>query len=153
LNDGAGRFSLAAASDPFCLDVGVARGLATGDVDGDGDLDLLVTFADAPPRLFLNDAPKRGAWVKIRAVDPAAGGRDAYGAEISAYCGARTHRGAISPGASYLSAHDPAVYFGLGDAAAIDRFEVRWPDGTREQFPAGAANRDYVLRRGAGQTP
>jgi hypothetical protein len=153
LNGGEARFAAVSADDQFCREPGVARGLAAGDVDGDGDVDLLVTFAGAAPRLFLNDAPKRGSWVIVRAVDPKLGGRDAYGAQVSVQCGARMYRGHISPGSSYLSAHEATVHFGLGSAVAVDGFEVRWPDGANERFAGGEADRQYTLRRGAGQTP
>ena len=83
-NDGTGRFrDLSPDNAPFCGAPAVARGLACGDVDGDGALDLLVTSTAGPARLYRNVAPGRGHWLLVRAVDPSLGGRDAYGAVVT----------------------------------------------------------------------
>src|SRR5262249_8972522 len=81
LNDGTGHFAeLPSLGEPFCHRLEVSRGLAIGDVDNDGDIDLLVTTVGGPVRLFRNVARKHGHWLQIRVVEPRWGGRDAYGA-------------------------------------------------------------------------
>ena len=82
-NDGTGKFRDVSLANPaFCGYWNVARGLACGDFDNDGGLDLLVTTIAGRARLFRNVYPKRGHWLKVRALDPRLN-RDAYGAEVS----------------------------------------------------------------------
>jgi hypothetical protein len=152
VNDGTGHFRDASRDNPaFCGRANVGRGLACGDVDGDGALDLLLTTAAGPARLFRNVAPRRGHWLLVRAVDPKLGGRDAYGAGVRVRAGGRSWVRLINPGSSYLCSNDPRAHFGLGQAARVDDIEVLWPDGTREAFPGGRADRLVVLSRGAGK--
>ncbi len=151
LNDGAGRFSdVSLANEPFCGPRGVLRGLAWGDLDGDGAIDLLVTTIAGPARLYRNVAPKRGHWLMVRAIDPALGGRDALGAEIVVVAGARRWVGGIHSASSYLCSNDPRAHFGLGAVTQVDAVDVTWPDGTRERFAASGVDRVLLLRKGSG---
>ena len=150
-NDGTGRFQdISDANTALCGRAAVGRGLACGDIDNDGDLDLLVVNAGGPAELLRNVAPRRGHWLTVRAIDPAAGGRDAYGAEITVTAGARRWARLIQPGYSYLVSNDPRAHFGLAGASTIDRVEIIWPDGTREAFPGGKTDRLIVVRKGTG---
>jgi hypothetical protein len=127
----------------------VARGLAVGDVDGDGALDLLVTTAAGRARLFRNVAPNRGHWLLVRTVDPALR-RDAYGAEVVLEAGGRRQVRLVTPAGSYLCSSDPRAHFGLGAADHFDSLTVTWPDGDRELFEGGRADREVVLHKGKG---
>jgi enediyne biosynthesis protein E4 len=150
-NSGVGSFSdLSYANPPLCGTPNVARGLAYGDVDGDGALDLLVTAVAGKARLFRNVAPNRGHWLLVRAVDPNLGGRDAYGAEVRVRAGDRHWLRLVNPGSSFLCSNDVRAHFGLGSAERVDQIEVRWPDGTAETFPGCAADQKIVLARGSG---
>ncbi len=150
-NVGDGRFRDLSPTDPFGAQAAVSRGLACGDIDGDGALDLLVTAVAGPARLYRNVAPKEGHWLLVRAIDPAHN-RDAYGAVITVSAGGRRWVGAVNPGQSYLCSNDPRAHLGLGAADRVDDIRVRWPDGdvSEETFAGGAADRVLVLRRGEG---
>ncbi len=152
-NEGKGQFRELSATDPFGQRLAVSRGLACGDIDGDGAMDLLVTTVAGPARLYRNIAPKEGHWLLVRAIDPAHQ-RDAYGAVVTVHAGGRRWMGSINPGQSYLCSNDPRAHFGLGSAERVDSIRVRWPDGesAEEIFPGGAADRVVVLRRGEGKT-
>jgi hypothetical protein len=150
-NEGDGRFrDVSPDNAPFCGTAAVSRGLACGDLNGDGALDLLVTTVAGPARLYRNVAPDRGHWLLVRAVDPALK-RDAYGAEITVRAGGRAWRRWLNPGSSYLCSNDPRAHFGLGRAERVDAVEVRWPDGAAEVFPGGPADRLLGLRKGSGK--
>jgi hypothetical protein len=149
-NDGTGLFrDISQANSAFCGKANVARGLAWGDLDGDGALDLLVTTVAAPARLYRNVVPRRGHWLLVRALDPALK-RDAYGAEVRVRAGERRWVRWINPSGSYLCSSDPRAHFGLGSADRIDGIEVLWPDGKTESFPSCRVDQQLVLVRGSG---
>lgn len=150
-NDGSGRFRDLSADNPaLCGSGNVARGLACGDLDGDGAPDLLVTTVAGPARLYRNVAPGRGHWLMVRAVDPALN-RDAYGAEITVQAAGRRQLRWINPGTSYLCSNDPRAHFGLGQTTEVEQIEVRWPDGLVESFAGGRADQLRTLKRGEGR--
>ena len=148
-NDGGGFREVSAEQPAFCGEAMVGRGLATGDIDNDGDVDLLVTSTGGPAKLYRNIAPRHGHWLTVRVIDPSLGGRDAYGAEVTVQAGGRRYWRLANPAFSYLCSNDPRVHFGLGSASAYEAVDVLWPDGTNERFPGGSANRAVVLRKGA----
>ncbi len=150
-NEGAGRFRNASAqAASFCGEIENSRGLAFGDVDNDGDLDLLVTNEGGRARLYRNDVPNKGHWLMVRALDPMLK-RDALGAKIFVEAaGTRTLR-SVAPGYSYLNSNDMRVHFGLGTATAVERIIVEWPDGAVEMFPGVAAEQIITLQKGQGK--
>ncbi|MGI8605389.1 MAG: CRTAC1 family protein [Verrucomicrobiales bacterium] len=151
VNDGTGRFrDVSEANAGFCSLSAVSRGLASGDLDNDGDLDLLVTAVAGPARLYRNVAIKKGHWVAVRTVDPTLGGRDAYGALVRVFVKNRLFTRWVNPGSSYLVSNDPRIHFGLGSAAQVDRMQVVWPDGNEEEFPGGPAGQYVTVRKGEG---
>jgi hypothetical protein len=72
---------------------------------------------------------------------------------VTVTAGGKTWQRHLQPGSSYLSSHDPRAHFGIGETETIDTLEVLWPDGTRERFPGGNADRALVVRRGEGASP
>lgn len=148
-NEGAGRFvDVSTLAESFASRVEVSRGLAFGDLDGDGDLDMVVANLRGI-RVYRNDAPDPEAhWLAVRTM---VGRRDAVGSEVTVAAGGREWLRLASPGFGYASSNDPRAHFGLGRVDRVDRLEVRWPDGLRESFPAPAVNRVVTVRRGEGE--
>ncbi len=126
----------------------VGRGLATGDVDNDGDLDLLVTNNGQAADLLRNDGDRANALL-VRVIGRVAN-RDAIGARVRVVTGGRVQVREVRAGSSYLSQSDLRQHFGLGQAAAADRVEVRWPSGRIENVAGVAANQIVTIREGEG---
>ena len=127
--------------------VHTSRGLAVGDLNNDGGLDLVITNRDAGPYLLINTA-ERGNFVRFRVLSDV---RDAYGATVSAMIGSVRMSRDVQPSASYLASSDPSIHFGLGSASKAESVTVRWPGGTVETFGGFKAGDTYELRQGAGQ--
>jgi enediyne biosynthesis protein E4 len=137
-NDGGGRLTEVGrvSGSGFALEK-VSRALAVGDIDRDGDLDLLVTNNGQTVDLLRNDGGSRQNAVLIRLVGTRSN-RDGIGARLRVTAGGKTQIREVKSGSSYLAQHDLRVHVGLGLAAAVDRLEIRWP--------AGGAGGTEVLR-------
>ena len=123
------------------------RGLAVGDFDNDGDLDLLFTRLDGPPVLLRNDSPQ-GAWLTVVPED-ARGVSSPVGTTVTVTAGGRTQWRDIAAGDSYMSTHDPRPHFGLGQAEIADVVDVRWPDGTHTITKAANARQFLHVKQGS----
>lgn len=106
-----------------------ARGLAVGDFDNDGDVDVVVTAMDSAPLLLRNDTTSSNHWVKVRLLTPA--GAHALNATGTITVAGVTQMREVRSGSTYQSQNQLDLYFGLGTATTIDRLEIRWPNGTR----------------------
>ena len=116
------------ASGPAFKLKAVGRGSAAGDLDDDGDLDLLVLNLNGPARLYRNDGGNRGNWIMVRTVGTASN-RDGIGARVRVKSGATTQVRDIRSSSGYLSQGDFRAHFGVGKSKKVDRIEVRWPSG------------------------
>ena len=131
----------------------ITRGAAFGDIDNDGDIDVVISNNNGPGRLLLNDAARGAGWLELRLEGNGKVNRDALGARVTLYReGAPTLVRRVHTDSSYCSASDRRVHFGLDGKTAIRAIEVAWPDGSREQWDAPAANRVMNLVRGTGHT-
>jgi len=130
----------------------VGRGLAYGDFDRDGDVDLLVTTNNGPAKLFRNDVTSKNRSIRFRLVGTQSN-RDAIGATVRVWNGSATQSRLVRSGSSYLSQSELPVTFGLGAMDAVDRVVISWPSGRTEEFPRQAAGTAYVCVEGKGITP
>ena len=146
-----GRFqNVSHIAGSFSSDLKNGRGLAFGDIDNDGDIDLLANNCGERARLFRNDLASKGHWLIIRAID-ASLNRDAYGAKITVTVAGKNFTRCLNPGYSYLSSNDPRVHFGLGSATTVERIHVVWPDGTSQIFPKVQADQILTLQKGVSK--
>ena len=129
----------------------VSRGAAFGDIDNDGDVDILIGNANGPARLLINQIGSRNHWVGLRLVGRQVR-RDAVGARVAVMRadGSTVWRRARADG-SYASANDPRVLVGLGESATPVRVRVTWPSGRVESWSEVPADRYTTLREGDGR--
>ncbi len=151
-NNGRGGFSdIAAGVGGGFANPRVGRGLACGDFDRDGDVDILMTTNGGPAVLFRNDqlAGHRSVQVKLTGT---VSNRDAIGASVRVTTAGMTQSRTVKGGSSYLSQSALAVTFGLGRADRVDRLVIYWPSGRAEEYTNLAAGRGYDCIEGKGIT-
>ena len=153
LNQRNGTFrDVAAASGAAFASPRVGRGLAYGDFDGDGDVDLLMTTNNGPARLFRND--QRGGNRSLRFhLTGTESNRDAIGASVRIFHDGVVQTRVVKSGSSYLSQSELPVTFGVGSRDRVDRVAVTWPNGRVEDYKNVATGRRYHWIEGKGLTP
>ncbi|MGH9669091.1 MAG: CRTAC1 family protein [Terriglobales bacterium] len=130
----------------------VGRGLAAGDFDNDGNVDLLVSNLDGSPALLRNLGARRGEaghWLRIKTVGTRSN-RDGFGARVLVTAGSLTQTSEVRANSSYLSASDPRLHFGLGSASRVDRIVVHWPSGATDLLQNETADQELVVEEGKG---
>jgi enediyne biosynthesis protein E4 len=138
-NRGDGTFEeVAAQFGPVLMEERASRGLAVGDLDNDGRLDVVINDLDGSPQVLRNEATA-GNWLTLR-LKGKGKNTDALGAVVKVKAGPLTLRRVVQSGTSYLSQDDMRPHFGLGRAAQADAVEVRWPDGTTTRLENVKAN-------------
>jgi enediyne biosynthesis protein E4 len=152
-NEGNGRFTDAsAAGGQAFARAEISRGAAFGDVDNDGDVDILVTTNGGPVRLLLNQGAARNHWLQV-SLEQSPANRFAIGARVGLErSGAPTIWRRVHTDGSYLSASDVRVQFGLGANTSISAIAVQWPDGASERWAPEGIDRRLTLRRGTGRS-
>jgi len=127
----------------------VGRGMALGDIDGDGDIDVVLQDNSASVRILRNVAPKKGSWVMCDVRE--ANGSQALGARVELTQGDHVQTRQVQSAYSYCSSGDPRVHFGLGSGSGPLQLEITWLDGTQEHFDGLATEQVHQLIRGQGQ--
>ena len=127
----------------------VGRGLAYGDFDRDGDLDLLITTNNGPAYLYRNDQMTGNRSIRFRLIGTKSN-RDAIGATVRIECGGSTQTRMIKSGSSYLSQSELPATFGLGKRDLIDRVAIQWPSGRSEEYKSLKAGKAYECQEGKG---
>ena len=139
-----GDFKFSNQSTDWGLDhLGVNTGAATGDLDGDGDLDLVVSGFNEPVRLYRNDVAT-GNSIKVRLVGTDSN-RDGLGAKVTIHHGEQLQTRYVCRERGFMSSSDIVLLFGLGATQTIDALTVRWPSGTQQRFENLAANAFYTI--------
>ena len=143
LNNGKGVFrDVAAEAGPVFNQPKVGRGLAYGDFDRDGDLDLLITTNNGPAFLYRNDLSSGNHSIRFRLVGTKSN-RDAIGATVRIELGGARQTRLVKSGSSYLSQSELPVTFGVGQRDRIERVVIQWPSGQSEEYKSLSAGKAY----------
>ena len=129
-----------------------ARGIAIGDLDGDGRLDVVINNADSKPTLLKNTGSPVGHWLELRLVGDVSkkSPRDAIGGIVYVSTGKIRQRQDVISGSSYASQNDMTLHFGLGAATSVDKIEIKWPDGSSESVTIPGIDRKLTVIQGKG---
>jgi hypothetical protein len=127
-----------------------ARGAAFGDLFNDGHIDVVLNNIDSMPTLLRNVVKNSNHWLTLRLVGGAKSPRDAVGAKVFVTSGGVRQRCDVLSGGSYASSSDQRLHFGLGQIRKVDRIEIVWPSGSKEEIQIPAVDRIYTVIEGKG---
>src|SRR2546425_1006556 len=144
-NEGGGRFlEVTSQAGPAFEELHSARGAAFGDIDDDGDVDIIVNNIDEPPALLRNDGGNALHWIGFRLLG-ARRNRGAVGARVTVSAGLLRQTREIHAGSSHNSSNDPRLLFGLGSSTRVDRVEIRWPLGRTQVLTDLPIDRYHIV--------
>jgi len=153
LNNGKGMFrDVASEAGEGFVQSKVGRGLAVGDFDRDGDVDVLITSNNGPAYLYRNDQTGGNRSIRFRLVGRKSN-RDAIGATVRIEAGGMTQSRLVRGGSSYLSQSELPVTFGLGKLDQVERVVIEWPSGHNEEFKKLSAGKTYECTESTGIQP
>jgi hypothetical protein len=142
-NQGNGQFRLEADPGPFFATPHVCRGAAFGDLDNDGDMDVIVSRLDQKPAVLLNESDQ-GTSLRLKLVATRSN-RSTIGANIELTVAGRVLHRQVKGGGSYMSANDPRILVGLGGATRVESVTIRWPSGARSRLTDLAAGQEHEV--------
>jgi hypothetical protein len=125
------------------------RGTALGDINNDGNLDVVVFNANGPPSLFINETRNPGHWVLFHLIGTKSN-RSAIGARVVVHTANMNQIREVRGGGSYNSSNDMRLHFGLGSETKINKVEIAWPSGAKQEFHNVPANQIYEIEEGHG---
>ena len=130
-----------------------ARGAAFGDLFNDGRIDVVLNNIDSTPTLLRNVVKNSNHWLTLKLIGGPKSPRDAIGAKVFLTTGAVRQRADVFGGGSYASSSDQRLHFGLGSALKVDKLEIYWPSGSKEEITIPAADRIFTVLEGKGILP
>ena len=146
-NRGDGTFEeVAAQFGAVMMEPRVGRGLALGDFDNDGRLDVVINNLDGSPEVLHNELATRGNWLLVK-LKGSGMNTDAIGALVTARAGTLTQTRVVQSGTGYISQNDMRLHFGIGAATQVDAIDVRWPDGTTSKMTNVKANQIITIKK------
>jgi hypothetical protein len=148
--DGAKFQEVPPATGSGLATVMTARGAAFGDLFNDGHIDVVINNVDSTPALLRNVVKNSNHWVTLRLVGGPKSPCDAIGAKAFVTAGGVRQRGDVFSGGSYASSSDQRLHFGLGAVSKVDKLEIHWPSGAKEQVTLPAVDRIYTVVEGKG---
>ena len=148
--DGAKFTEVPATTGIGLADVISARGTAFGDLFNDGHIDVVLNVMDSTPVLLRNVVHNENHWLTLKLTGGPKTARDAIGAKVFLTTGSVRQRADVFSGGSYASTSDPRVHFGLGKATKIEKVEILWPDGFKEELQVPAVDRILTVTEGKG---
>ena len=136
--------NVAPAAGEFFTTPHMGRGAACGDIDNDGDIDLVVSHTNEPLVLLSNESPNTNHWISIRLIGTRSS-RDPIGATVRVHAGGKVQFRQLKGGTSYGSTQDPRLFVGLGDAKTVDRVEIQWPAGGDQTIEGPAVDEFHTF--------